>query len=340
MTEAIRLVCAANSKFALGLITALCSAVACASGNFNYYLSVVDGGLSTDDWTKLTVCLARISLLKGIQTRLERIPAAELNKSDTPTRRGSPLAYSRLSIPGYLKVPRLVYVDSDVLCLRGIEDFWTQMDHRVLVAARDPLATVGRDSFVRERLPTANHKLPYFNSGIIGINCERWNLPENQRKIAELLPLAGQFKYADQSLLNCAFFDEWREIPAINNQVLSLGNCAALDTVDPAANFHFVGSRKPWLSSSSSAYRHCANLLFDQSVEWISGVKPPQRIVEAQSMEKIRRKVGMYRFFFRSRGKEYVKILESTVHPEAVVDRLWGSWMTRCGQKSITANRK
>ena len=341
MTETIHLVSAADSKFAPGLITALGSAVASASasGRFNYDISVIDGGLTGDDWAKLESCISRIGSLKGIHIALARIPAAELLNADMPMRRGSQLTYIRLSLPRFLKVPKLVYIDSDVLCLRGIEDFWTNLDHSILVAARDPLGTIGRDSFVRRRLPSVKHGLPYFNAGIIGINSERWRLPENQLKIETLLPLANQFKYADQSLLNCAFYDEWQEIPAINNQVLCLQNCANLDTVHPAANFHFVGGQKPWLTSSSNASRHPANLLFDKAYEWISGEKPPERTVKERSLEKARRKIMLYRFFHPSRGREYAKILESALQPEAIVDRLWADWIARSGPKSGMGGR-
>lgn len=339
MTEEIQLVSAADSKFAPGLITALGSAVASASGRFNYHISVVDGGLTGDDWAKLELILSRIGSHKGIHVSLARIPAAELLKSAMPMRRGSNLTYSRLAIPCFLNLPKLVYIDSDVVCLRGIEEFWTNLDHRILVAARDPLETIGRDSFVRRRLPSVKHKLPYFNAGIIGINSERWRTPENQLKIQTLLPLGNQFKYADQSLLNCAFYDEWQEIPYLNNQVLCLQNCANLDTVHPAANFHYVGGQKPWLTSSSSASRHPANLLFDKAYEWISGEKPPERTVKERSMEKVRRRIMLYRFVHPSRGREYAKILESALQPEATVDRLWADWIARSGPESGMGGR-
>lgn len=339
MTEAIQLVSAADSKFAPGLITALGSAVASASGRFDYHISVIDGGLTKDNWDKLESCLLKIGSLKAVRVSLARIPAAELSTSDMPMRRGSQLTYSRLSIPCFLKVPKLVYIDSDVLCLRGIEDFWTNSGHRILVAARDPLGTINRDSFARRRLPAAKRGLPYFNAGIIGINCERWSLPESQQKIKALLPLADQFKYADQSLLNYAFHDEWQEIPDINNQVLCLRNCANLEKVDPAANFHYVGGQKPWLTSSSSAYRHSANLLFDKVHEWISGEAALGRVVKEHSLAEARKKMMLYRFLLRSRSREYAKILESALQPQTVVDRLWMNWIARCGLESGTVQR-
>lgn len=326
----IQLVSAADSKFAPGLLTALGSALASASGNFNYHISIVDGGLTSIDWSEIESCLSRSGIRKGIQVTVTRIPAAEIMHSDMPSRRGSQLTYSRLFIPGFFKVPKLIYVDSDVLCLRGIEDFWTILENHTLVATRDPLGTIRRDSFARHRLPITKHGLPYFNAGIIGINCERWGLAKNQHKIKALLPLAGQFKYADQSLLNCAFFDQWCEIPAINNQVLSLGNCAALRTVESATNLHFVGAKKPWLSCSSIAYRHSSNLLFDKAYEWISGIKSPERRVEEKSLKKLRKKILLYRWFRTSRSKQYADSLESALHPEEVINRLWESWITRC----------
>jgi len=339
MTETIQLVSAADSKFAPGLITALGSAVASASGRFHYHISVVDGGLTGKDWALLESCLLRIGSIRGIQVSLARILAAELANSDMPMRRGSQLTYSRLSIPCFLKVSKLVYIDSDVLCLRGIEDFWTNLEHQMIVAARDPLGTINRDSFVRQRLPTFKHGLPYFNAGIIGINSARWRMPENQLKIETLLPLAEQFEYADQSLLNCAFYDQWHEISNINNQVLSLRNCVNLDTVNPAANFHFVGGQKPWLTNISTAYRHPANLLFDQAYEWISETPPSERSVKERSLVQAHRKKWLYRFFQPTRSQEYAKVVRSAHQPEAIVNRLWADWMARC-QSQLSTNPK
>lgn len=329
MNQTIQLVSAADSKFAPGLITALGSAVASASGRFNYTISVIDGGLTDSDWEKLGSCLSRIGSSKGITVGLVRIPSSEIPVSDLPIRRGSNLTYARLLVPLFLDSPRLVYIDSDVLCLRGIEDFWENLDKGALVAARDPLKVLGRDSFIRGKLPPAKYRLPYFNAGIIGINSERWRTPKNREAIKSLLAHAHEFKYADQSLLNFVFYDDWYEIPDINNQVLTLEACANLDKVDMASNFHYVGGKKPWLSCCSAAYRHAANLLFDKTYGWITGTEPTRRTVNEVSLAQVRRKVLLYRFFHRARGREYAKVLESATRADRIVDRLWDNWINQ-----------
>jgi lipopolysaccharide biosynthesis glycosyltransferase len=329
MDEVIQLVSAADEKFAPGLITALASAVGSASGKFGYHVSVIDGGLLAQSWERLESCLQKIGKQREIPVSLERIAAASLMTSDLPMRRGSQLTYARLVIPHFLKASKLVYMDSDVLCLRGIEAFWTNLTECAVVATRDPLVSLGRDSFARKHLSREKRGLPYFNAGIIGINCERWRSQENHRKIREFLLLSDEFHYADQSLLNTVFHDDWKEIPDLNNQVLTLRNCANVGSVDPAVNFHHVGPRKPWLSRESSLYRYTSDLLFDRFYEWVSGVTPSERTVQERSMVKVRKKALWYRYFYPSRGREYAKILGSMNEAERHVDRLWLAWLAR-----------
>ena len=326
MGELIQLVSTADAKFAPGLMTALASALGSASGRFGYHISMVDGGLEDHSWKEIELCLERIAARQGIELRVDRIPAAQLLTADMPMRRGSQLTYTRLVIPHFLKVKKLVYMDSDVVCLRGIEEFWTNLGECAVVATRDPLGVLGRDSFARKHLPRGKRRLPYFNAGIIGINCERWKTEENQRKIHNFLLLSDQFPYADQSLLNSVFHDDWQEIPELNNQVLTLRNCANLCRVDPAVNFHHVGPHKPWLGHESSLYRYAADLLFDRVHEWAAGVERSARTVKARSVVKVRKKVAWYRFLHPSRGREYQEILSSLDTAEMMVDRLWLEW--------------
>ena len=318
----IELVSAADGRFFPGLLVALGSAIASASGNFDYSVTVLDGGISSKDWKCMAFHLQRIGAEKKIELTLSRIDATGPLMEGMPSRRGSSLTYARLVIPTILKVPKAIYIDSDVVCLRGVEEFWTGLETGApLVAVRDPLGVLGRDPLTR-RLPRSKHKLPYFNAGIIGMNLKSWAEPQFQSQITKLLPDAASFRYVDQSLLNLVFNDCWLELPDECNRLLTLAACGKMGTDTELANYHYIGGRKPWLSTVSNFYRHAPNLLFDQMVSWICSVGQIQRTICPKSISTARRKRLLYRLVLPHRARQYADALKATSNAADVVQHL------------------
>lgn len=321
----LQLVSAADSKFYPGLLVALGSALACASGDFDYSITVLDGGIPDDDWAAMDSHLQRIGRKKHTKVRLFRIDANRALVAGMPSRRGSVLTFARLAIPSIMDVPKAIYIDSDVVCLRGVEEFWTGLDTgAAIVAVRDPLGTLGRDPLTRQ-LPKSKHKQPYFNAGIIGMNLERWRDPEVEAQINNLLSGAKSFRYVDQSLLNLVFHDQWHDVPGACNRLLTLAACSELGhAVDPA-NYHYIGSRKPWLTTISNFYRHAPNLLFDRMHQWIcDGGSNPPRTICPKSLATARRKSRLYRLFLPARSRYYSGALAVTRNANTIVDQLFG----------------
>ena len=321
--ELIHLVSAADHRFFPGLLVALGSALACASGHFDYSITVLDGGISSDDWENMNSHLQRIGRKKHIEIRLARIDATGALVKGMPSRRGSPLTYARLAVPSVMHMQKAIYIDSDVVCLRGVEEFWTGLNTgAALVAVRDPLGVLGRDPLTRQ-LPKSKHKLPYFNAGIIGMNLDVWRQPEIESQINRLLPEAASFRYVDQSLLNLVFHGQWHELPGACNSLLTLAACNQLADTTELANYHYIGPRKPWLSSISNFYRHAPNLLFDRIHQWIcDGHLSTPRTVCQVSMAAARRKSRLYRLCLPSRGRLYSGALAATENANTIVDRL------------------
>jgi len=318
----IELVSAADGRFFPGLLVALGSALASASGNFNYSVTVLDGGISSKDWERMAFHLQRIGAEKKIEITLTRIDATGPLMEGMPSRRGSSLTYARLVIPAILSVPKAIYIDSDVVCLRGVEEFWTGLETGApLVAVRDPLGILRRDPLTRQ-LPQLKHKLPYFNAGIIGMNLKSWRAPQFQAQITKLLPDAASFRYVDQSLLNLVFNDCWLELPHECNRLLTLAACSIMGTDTELANYHYIGGRKPWLSTVSNFYRHAPNLLFDQMYSWICSVSQIQRTVCPKSLLDARRKRLLYRLVLPHRARQYGEALKTTLNATDVVQRL------------------
>lgn len=266
--------------------------------------------------------LRRIGGVKSIGINLSRIYATGPVMAGMPSRRGSSLTHARLIIPTIMAVPRVIYINSDVVCLRGVEEFWMGLETgALLVAVRDPLGVLGRDPLTRQ-LPRSKHKLPYFNAGIIGMNLKSWAEPEFQSQITKLLPDAANFRYVDQSLLNFVFNDCRLELPIECNRLLTLAACGEMGADTELANYHYIGGRKPWLSTVSNFYRHAPNLHCDQMYSWICSVGQIQRTICPQSLLAARRKHPLHRLVLPHRARQYAAALKTTSNAADVVNRL------------------
>lgn len=322
----LHLVSTADARFFPGLLTALASALAAASGEFAYRVTVLDGGLLDEQYARLEKTLAGIAQRSSIALEVDRLIPRKETIDALPSRRGSTLTYARLAIPHLLPADRIVYLDSDVLCLRGVEAFWKALTpDTALSAARDPLDEIGRDRTARQELPASLHAAPYFNAGVIGINLAFWRRPEVAAKIEALLGRAQGFRYVDQSLLNILFLGQWAEVDRLDNHVLTLRHCGEFPQLGERANFHYVGPHKPWLSRESLFYRHPLNHLFDlawASLEGESSPRPPRQIAAA-SLARARRKARLYRLFQPRRAAEYRRGIEAAQAAEPSARAYW-----------------
>jgi lipopolysaccharide biosynthesis glycosyltransferase len=86
---------------------------------------------------------------------------------------------------------------------------------------------------------------PYFNSGVMGINLRKWRETNAMSACLTVMDrYPGMFKAADQSVLNCAFPDDFLGVGDDINFPL-YPNTPRLASL-PAKVVHFVGSPKPW----------------------------------------------------------------------------------------------
>lgn len=120
--------------------------------------------------------------------------------------------------------------------------------------------TTGSDigQFVSQEFPISaryeaniNNK-PYFNSGVIILNCrdKKDDLSALLNDAKKLLPALSKISiYPEQDALNIAFENRWKQLPSRLNRWPSdtgddLDHCIA----------HAVGSRKPWMLGGRHAY--------------------------------------------------------------------------------------
>ena len=148
--------------------------------------------------------------------------------------------YYRLAAPHILpsNVGKILYLDSDIIVRRSLEDLWnTDIQDYALAAVIDPWWSPGGGPHV-EVPPGAK----YFNAGVLLINLDYWrmnNVSENATAFAR-----NNFEkvhYWDQDALNAILVDRWIPVPQIWN---AYDFHKGRSVIDPAI-VHFCGP-KPW----------------------------------------------------------------------------------------------
>lgn len=309
--QRITLISAANSKFFPGLLVALATALEHASGRYDYDVKVLNGGITDEEMQELTVLLRKIAAEVGFDIAIENRILTTDELAILPSRRGSPLTNARLLVPQLFPLlDQAVYLDSDVLCRRGIEEFYQALDDNcALSACLDPHRVIKSDRTTRTKTKPDQWQVPYFNAGVIGINVNRWR--EDFSEIKKLLGSEYEWKHADQSLLNFLYRGQWNRVTPEANVCLSLRNCAENDFSQQQANIHYIGPVKPWLSNRSSFYRYEVDCLFDQAYARLSPLQVPvMRKVDSNSLAQAQRKALWYRFFQPARSRLYRMILQ------------------------------
>jgi len=172
-----------------------------------------------------------------------------------------PIVYTRLVLDRLLPagVKRVIYLDCDVLVCRPIELLYDhEMGGHPIAAAFDPYhlgIKKGRD--IRQKQTPFDTGDPYFNSGVMLIDIERYarvDLPARIGEFAESGVLANLF--FDQDMLNLVFLDNWQPLDWRFNV---LNPKPAHESLHPVI-VHYTSYSPPWKLFSRAAfsrfYRH------------------------------------------------------------------------------------
>ena len=168
----------------------------------------------------------------------------------------SRMTYARLQIPQLYagQVPRLLYLDTDILVLADLSELCrTDLEGAPLAAVPDyhvdrelKSTLVGRNVNV----PRVRH---YFNAGVLLMDpqaCVQRGLAP--RAMAYLRDHAST-PYADQDALNAACDGEWKPLdPKWNFQNHHALRIDRLPAAQRPAIVHFITGSKPWKPSSAS----------------------------------------------------------------------------------------
>ncbi len=210
--EPVVLALASNERYFPGLYCAVASALSHATREVD--LKVLDGGISKH--SKNTFC--RLVERHGKVVRLQFVAVDESLFRDATLGPGrSHMAYCRTLLPRLLDVPRLIYLDCDVLVFRDLSELFDlelPSDKSLAAVPDSETLTLSDDS----RTLASAMNLPaggrYFNSGVMLLNLnELRNQNFTEKSLEFFKNWKGHYRFWDQSAINFLLHDRIAGLP-------------------------------------------------------------------------------------------------------------------------------
>jgi lipopolysaccharide biosynthesis glycosyltransferase len=217
--EPVVVALASNERYFPGLYCAVASALSYLDATREVDLKVLDGGISETSRKALSHLVERF----GRRVRLEFVPVDEsIFRSATLGPRKSHMAYCRLLLPHVLGVPRLIYLDCDVLVFRDLSqlfDFEFSAGKFVAAVPDSETRSLAHDS----RWLAKAMKLPvegaYFNSGVMLMNLDELRKQHFFQRAVEFLDVwQSDYRFHDQSAINFLLHEHIEELPEYWNR--------------------------------------------------------------------------------------------------------------------------
>jgi len=212
--EPVVLALASNERYFPGLYCAVASALSYLDPTREVDLKVLDGGLSPESRSALSRMVEGL----GECVRLEFVTVDPSVFSKATLGPGkSHMTYCRTLLPQLLNVPRLIYLDCDVLVFRDLAKLFDLElpPGKVLAAVPDSeTPMLGDDS----RAIAAAMSLPadgrYFNAGVVLLNLDELRKQNFTEQSLEFFrDWKGHYRFWDQSAINFLLHDRIAELP-------------------------------------------------------------------------------------------------------------------------------
>ena len=200
--EPVVLAFASNERYFPGLYCAVASALSHLDAARKVDVKVLDGGISTTSKDRLKRLVDRF----GNQVRLKFVPVDETVFRRTTLGPGeSHMTYCRILLPHLLDVPRLIYLDCDVLVFRDLSPlFDLELSPGKALAAVPDSETLS----LAEDCPTIAHAMglpaegAYFNCGVMLMNLDELRKQHFFERAVEFLNRKSAYRFWDQSAIN------------------------------------------------------------------------------------------------------------------------------------------
>ena len=248
--EPVVLALASDERYFPGLYCAVASALSHLDATRGVDLKVLDGGISQTSRDTLARLIDRVRAV--VRLEFVAVNPSVFGKA-TPGPGQSHMTYCRILLPHLLHVPRVIYLDCDVLVFRNLSQLFDVQSApgKVLVAVRDSeTSSLADDS---STIADAMH-LPaegaYFNCGVMLMNLDalrRQNFFE--RSIEFLNSWSGKYRFWDQSAINFLLHGQIEELLEYWNRASWRFDAQQSNDLD--CLLHYTTSA-PWLGGTRS----------------------------------------------------------------------------------------
>ena len=242
--EPIVLALATDERYFPGLYCAVASALRHLEGARKFDLRVLDGGISQTSRDSLSKLIDRL----GGAVRLQFVPVNPSIFGKATLGPGeSHMTYCRILLPRLLDVPRLIYLDCDVLVFRDLAPLFDLelSPGKVLAAARDSeTLSLADDSPMLADESNLPREGAYFNCGVMLMNLDELRKQEFFDRALEFLNKKSSYRFWDQSAINFLLYGQIEELPEYWNR--ASWRFDAQQTNDLDCILHYTSSA-PWL---------------------------------------------------------------------------------------------
>ena len=217
--EPVVLALTSDEGYFPGLYCAVASALSAMDSARKIDVKVLDGGLSQASRDTLASLIERI----GKRTRLDFVKAdPSIFDKATLGPGQSHMAYCRILLPQLLGVPRLIYLDCDMLVFRDLSKLFDfELSAGKFVAAVPDFETCSLEDDSRGLAKAM--KLPaegaYFNSGVMLMNLDELRKQHFFQRAVEFLGIwKSDYRFHDQSAMNFLLHEHIEELPEYWNR--------------------------------------------------------------------------------------------------------------------------
>jgi len=155
------------------------------------------------------------------------------------------MSYARIFLPEIVTEGRVLYLDTDLVVNNSIEACGE-------IDLTECIAAVQEKTFGRSNCKTffsrvgANLDSPYFNAGVLVIDCEKWTSERTRFQLIEAAERVGwDLPSGDQTLLNHHFQGRFDRLSGDWN-CLAYAGASVSDFHETTKIVHFIGRPKPW----------------------------------------------------------------------------------------------
>jgi lipopolysaccharide biosynthesis glycosyltransferase len=217
--ERVVLALASDENYFPGLYCAVASALSAVDPTRKVDVKILDGGLSQPSRDTL----ARLNEGMGKRARLDFVKAdpSTFNKATLGPGQ-SHMAYCRILLPRLLDVPRLIYLDSDLLVFRDLSKLFDLRlrPGKLVAAVRDSQTlSLADDSPLVARAMSLPAESPYFNSGVMLMDLDGLRKQDFfQRAVEFLNSWTRHYRFWDQSAINFLLHGQIDTLPEYWNR--------------------------------------------------------------------------------------------------------------------------